>query len=232
VRAELGVPENAILIGRIGRYHHMKDYPSFLRAAALVRRDYPDAHFVVAGKNIDWNNDELRRQVQDLRLVERIHLLGERLDMPRLTAAFDIAISSSHTEGFPNVVGEAMSCGVPCVVTDVGDSGWVVGNTGTVVLAQNPESLAEACKDLIKPGREWRRQLGLAARKRIITRYSISSVVQQYESLYQSIVAEGTRQEYTQESLSASEPLDLNQFKEIGAPLRGMSRAASSRNAQ
>ena len=59
---------------------------------------------------------------QELGLVERIHLLGERLDMPRLTAALDIAVSSSHAEGFPNVIGEAMACAVPCVVTDVGDS--------------------------------------------------------------------------------------------------------------
>jgi len=232
VRAELGVPENTVLVGRIGRYHHTKDYPTFLRAAALMLRDYPDTQFVVAGKNVDWNNNELRRQVHELGLLERIHLLGERLDMPRLTAALDLAISSSHAEGFPNVIGEAMSCAVPCVVTDVGDSGWIVGHTGRVVPAQKPESLAEACKDLIKTGRERRQQSGLAARARIITRYSISSVVEQYESLYRLIVAEGPRPAYTQERFAVSETLDLSQCEEVAAPLRGIGRATSSLNAR
>ena len=132
VRAELGVPENTVLVGRIGRYHHTKDYPNFLQAAAMLLRNHPDIQFLVAGKNVDWNNGELRRQVQEFGLVERIHLLGERFDIPRLTAALDIAVSSSHAEGFPNVVGEAMACAVPCVVTDVGDSSWLVGDTAAM----------------------------------------------------------------------------------------------------
>jgi glycosyltransferase involved in cell wall biosynthesis len=230
VRAEMGVPENTILIGRIGRYHHTKDYPTFLRAAALVLRDYPDAQFVVAGKNVDWNNDELRRQVQDLGLVERIHLLGERLDMPRLTAALDIAISSSHAEGFPNVIGEAMACAVPCVVTDVGDSGWVVGNTGRVIPSQESEALATGCRDLIRIGGDRRKQLGLAARARVITCYSISSIVQQYESLYQRLVGERNPQAYIGRNLASAGKLDLSQFEEI-TPLRNIGRAASSHNA-
>lgn len=228
VRAELGVPENTLLIGRIGRYHQTKDYPNFLRAAALVLRDYPDAQFVVAGKNVDWNNDELRRQVQNLGLVERIHLLGERLDMARLTAALDIAISSSHAEGFPNVIGEAMACAVPCVVTDVGDSGWVVGHTGRVIPPQDSNALAAACRELIEIGRDRRRQLGLAARARIITRYSISSVVQQYETLYRRIVSEQTPQEYAEDNRAVSGTIDLSQFEEIRTPLAEISRAASS----
>jgi glycosyltransferase involved in cell wall biosynthesis len=117
VRAELGVPENTLLVGRIGRYHHTKDYPNFLQAAAMLLRDHPDTQFLVAGMDVDWNNDTLRHHVQEFGLTERIHLLGERFDIPRLTAALDIAVSSSHAEGFPNVIGEAMSCAVPCVVT-------------------------------------------------------------------------------------------------------------------
>ncbi|HYW73413.1 MAG TPA: glycosyltransferase [Pyrinomonadaceae bacterium] len=195
VRAELGVPANTILIGRIGRYHHTKDYPMFLRAAALLLRDFPAAQFVVAGKDVDWNNDDLRRQVQELGLVERIHLLGERPDIPRLTPAFDVAVSSSHAEGFPNVVGEAMACAVPCVVTDVGDSRALVGDTGKIVPARAYEALATRCIELLRLSSEERRVLGLAARDRIMERYSISSVARSYESLYQQIV--GARREAT-----------------------------------
>jgi glycosyltransferase involved in cell wall biosynthesis len=190
VHAELGIPAATVLIGRIGRYHHMKDHPTFLRAAALLLKDYPDTQFLLAGKDVDWNNGEVRSLVQDLGLVERVHLLGERLDMPRLTAALDIATSSSHVEAFPNVIGEAMSCAVPCVVTDVGDSVWLVGDTGRAVRPQDPEALAAAWKEVIGLGPEGRRDLGAAARARVMRRFSLASVVEQYESLYQRVIAE------------------------------------------
>ena len=202
VRGELGVPDNAILIGRIGRYHHTKDYPNLLQAAALLLREHPNTQFVVVGKDVDWNNDQLRRLVQEFGLVERIHLLGERFDIARLTAALDIAVSSSHAEGFPNVIGEAMACGVPCVVTDVGNSGWLVGDTGIIVPPQDAEALAAGCKKLIELGATHRKQLGQAARERIIMRYSIASVAQLYESLYQQIVAGRTVQEHTSADLA------------------------------
>jgi glycosyltransferase involved in cell wall biosynthesis len=215
VRAQLGVPDNTILVGRIGRYHHTKDYPTFLQAATLLLRDYPDTQFVVAGKDVDWNNDELRHQVQEFGLVERIHLLGERLDVPRLTAALDIAVSSSHAEGFPNVVGEAMACAVPCVVTDVGDSRWLVGYTGRVVAPRDYSGLTANCHDLIRLGREERKRLGAAARTRIMARYSISSVVRLYESLYQHIIAEVPAQEYTRVIVPTPDTSELPEFETI-----------------
>jgi glycosyltransferase involved in cell wall biosynthesis len=191
VRAELGMPADTILVGRVGRYHHTKDHPTFLRAAALLLRQYPDTQFLLAGKDVDWNNREVRTLVQNLGLVERVHLLGERLDMPRLTAALDIATSTSQAEGFPNVIGEAMSCAVPCVVTDVGDSLWLVGETGRAVPPQDPAALAAAWKAVIELGPQGRGDLGAAARARVMQRYSLASVVEQYELLYQMVVAEG-----------------------------------------
>jgi len=204
VRAELGMPAETILVGRIGRYHHTKDHSTFLRAAALLLRNHPDTQFLLAGKDVDWNNHVMRTLVQDLGLVERVHLLGERLDMPRLTAALDIATSSSHAEGFPNVVGEAMSCAVPCVVTDVGDSVWLVGDTGRVVPPQDPEVLAAGWESLVGLGPEGRCELGAAARSRVIDRYSVTSMVKQYELLYQTVVAEGTARNTKSVRLSAS----------------------------
>lgn len=232
VRAELGVPQDAVLIGRVGRYHHTKDYPTFLRAAALLLQEYPNAQFVAIGKDVNWNNDALRRQVHDLGLVERIHLLGERLDMPRLTAAFDIAISSSHAEGFPNVIGEAMACGVPCVVTDVGDSGWIVADTGRVIASQESEALASGCRELIAIGPDRRAELGVMARRRIIDRYSIASVAQQYESLYCGIVAGVPIHQCIAEELSSlSDHVTVNSFEGLSASPAPLSQTASSRNA-
>jgi glycosyltransferase involved in cell wall biosynthesis len=168
----------------------MKDHTNFLHAAALLLKSYPDVHFVLVGREVHTENKVLKNLIQDLGISQHIHLLGERRDMNRLTAALDIACSASaYGEGFPNVIGEAMSCGVPCAVTDVGDSGWIVGNTGRVVPPRSPEALAHAWKELIVLGSEGREILGKAARARIIECFSLDSVVHQYESLYESALA-------------------------------------------
>ena len=193
VRAELGIPLDAVVVGRFGRYHKTKDHETFLRAAALILKNHPATQFLLAGKDIDWNNGELRSLAQQLGLVERIHLLGERLDMPRLTSALDVAVSSSQAEGFPNVIGEAMACAVPCVVTDVGDSRRIVGEPSQVVPSRQPEMLSLACEELIGLGVEARRQISEVARRHIIANYSLKAVVEQYESLYHQVFAERSR---------------------------------------
>jgi glycosyltransferase involved in cell wall biosynthesis len=191
VRSELGVALDTFLIGLIARYHPMKDHQTFLLAAGLLLKDHPETQFVLAGKDVNWNNAALRSLIQDLGMVERVHLLGERLDMPRLTAALDIAsLSSAYEEGFPNVIGEAMACGVPCVVSDVSDSPWIVGDSGRVVPPRNPAALAKSWQDLIELGPEGRKALGETARSRVIDCFSLASVVEQYERLYESVAAE------------------------------------------
>lgn len=118
-----------------------------------------------------------------------MHLLGKRQDIPRLTAALDIASSSSFGEGFPNVIGEAMACAVPCVVTDVGDSALIVGETGKVVPPRNPAALAAAWKGMIEDGREVRKRLGKAARERIEQNFRIEDIAARYEKLYREVVS-------------------------------------------
>jgi glycosyltransferase involved in cell wall biosynthesis len=190
VRSELGVAESTFLIGLVGRFHPMKGHASFLRAAKLLLEQYPDVQFVLSGKEVSWSNQFLCDLVQRLGLVERVHLLGERQDMPRITAALDIASSSSsYGEGFPNVIGEAMSCAVPCVVTDVSDLPWVVGETGKVIPPRDPKALAEAWAELIELGIEGREALGQAARRRVIQYFPLDRVVAQYEALYESVIA-------------------------------------------
>ena len=185
IRAELGLPEDSFLIGLIARYHPMKDHANFLQAAALLLKDYPNVQFILAGNGVDEKNPTLCQLIHELGIAERIHLLGERQDIPRLTAALDLASSSSYTEAFPNVIGEAMSCGVPCAVTDVGDSAWIVGNVGRAVPPRDSGALANAWKELIELDTEGRKALGKAARVRIIESFSLNSVVARYESLYE-----------------------------------------------
>jgi glycosyltransferase involved in cell wall biosynthesis len=191
VRSELGLPENAFLIGIVGRYHPMKDHANFLRAAALLSKTHPEAHFLLVGRRVDRNNRVLCELIQELGLEEQTHVPGERSDMPRLMAALDVfSLSSSYGESFPNVIGEAMACGVPCVVTDVGDSHWIVGDTGRVVPPRDPGALAGAWQEIIESGPEHRAAVGSAARLRVIERFPLESVVARYEALYETVFAE------------------------------------------
>lgn len=188
VRFELKLPDNSFIIGLICRYHPMKDHANFIQAAALLLKNYPAVHFILAGTEVNSENHNLQNVIKHLEICHHIHLLGERKDIPRLTAALDISTSASaYGEAFPMVVGEAMSCGVPCVVTDVGDSGWIVGKTGRVVPPRNPEALVNAWKELIERSSEGRETLGKAARQRIIENFSLDSVVDQYEKLYEGV---------------------------------------------
>ena len=191
VRQQLGLPPASFLIGSICRYHPMKDHANFIKAAALLLKNYPDTHFMMAGSQVDAANKTLNQLIEELGIADRIHLLGERSDMPRLMAALDIMTSASaYGEAFPLVLGEAMSSGVPCTVTDVGDSGWIVGNTGWVVPPKNPEALAEAWQEAIELGADGREKLGKAARSRIIECFSLESIVADYENLYETAMTQ------------------------------------------
>jgi glycosyltransferase involved in cell wall biosynthesis len=192
VRAELQIPAEAPVIGLVGRFDPQKDHRNFICAAALLHRSRPDVHFLLCGDDVTWENAELRGWIEEAAIRKRCRLLGTRHDMTRLTAALDIAASSSSGEGFPNVIGEAMSCGVPCVVTDVGDSALIVGQTGRVVPPQNPKELANALRELVELGSEGRIRLGIAARGRIREHFDLPDIVTRYQNLYQEL-ADGAR---------------------------------------
>ncbi len=188
VRAALGFDSDTLLIGLIGRYHPMKDHSTFLKAASLLLAKNIEAHFVLAGEGIHINNVQLRTEIERLEITSKTHLLGERNDIPQLIAALDIAVSSSYNEGFPNVIGEAMSCAVPCVVTDVGDSAMIVGDSGIVVSPRDPKALSDAIYDLASMRAQERRYLGNKARQRICENFSLESVVKKYEALFEQLV--------------------------------------------
>ncbi len=188
VRRELGLPDDALLIGLFGRFHPQKDHHNFVRAAALVRAQFSDVHFLLCGEGITWRNVVLAEWIRASGASASFHLLGQRDDMPRLNAALDIAVLSSRSEGFPNVVGEAMACGVPCVVTDAGGTAELVGETGIVVPPRDPEALAAGLVRLIEAGPEIRAQVGAAARQRIEHKFGLDVVVARYQTLYQELI--------------------------------------------
>ncbi len=189
IRSELGVGIDAILIGLIARLHPLKGHSSFLRAAALVAREHPSAYFLLAGSGVKSEEPTLRSLIAEIGLQDRSFLLGERSDIPKLTAALDIACSASWGEGFSNAVGEAMACGVPCVVTDVGDSAYIIADTGLLVPPRDPAALAAAIGQLIKVGAESRLRLGASARQRIEDEFSLSAVVCRFGELYENVLS-------------------------------------------
>lgn len=184
VRKELGIGIDTFLIGLIARFHPVKDHASFLRAANLVARTHPHVRFILIGEGLTGEAPAVTKLIREQHLESRVFLLGERPDTPRLTAALDIACSASLGEGFSNTIGEAMACGIPSVVTDVGESSLVVANTGLSVRPRDPEALAQAIDRLIDAGPEKRQQLGAAARRRIQTEFSLPAIARRYEDLY------------------------------------------------
>ena len=185
---ELGIASDSLLIGSFARFHTMKDQPNFLRAASILLKKCPDIHFVMAGANVDDNNHELTKLIAELGIGDNMHLLGRRSDIPQIAPALDIfTTSSAFGEAFPRVVGEAMSCGVPCVVTDVGDSSAIVGDLGKAVPPRDSQAIADAWQELIDLGEVARKELGIKARQKIVELYALDSVVARYETLYQEI---------------------------------------------
>ncbi len=187
VRAMLGLDVSTPLIGLIARYHPMKGHEVFLQAAALLARRRQDVHFLLVGRDVTPANPALQVQLSAPVLARRVHCLGERSDIPSLTAALDIASSSSWGEAFPNAVGEAMSCGVPVVATDVGDVRRIVGEAGIVVPVGDAERLAQAW-DLLLANPERRKTMGEAGRRRVGERYSLAAMATRYLALYEELM--------------------------------------------
>lgn len=203
VRAELQIPVDAPLIGLVSRFHPQKDFHNFVQAAALLHRIRPDVHFLLCGEDVTWNNRQLSGWIDEAGIRARCLLVGMRGDIARLTAALDIATSSSFGEAFSNVIGEAMSCAVPCVVTDVGDSALIVGQTGRIVPPKNPMMLSSAWRELIELAPKVRTQLGLAARCRIQEHFDLSDIVMRYQKVYQDL-ADMTQEKWTTAGISQS----------------------------
>jgi glycosyltransferase involved in cell wall biosynthesis len=190
LRHSLGLKKDTLLIGLIARYHIMKDHVTFLRSAGKLNKTYPEIHFVLVGQGVDKNNHLLIKLIEDLKITKNIHLLGKRMDMDEITAGLDIACSSSSWgESFSNAIGEAMACGIPCMVTDVGDSARIVGETGIVVKPGDRKAFTDAMITLIKMSSEERLGLGKLARNRIIKHFSLNLVVKQYEDMYQNLLS-------------------------------------------
>lgn len=187
-RLSLGIPQDAVVIGSVGRFNEAKNPLAFVEAASVVAKRHPRAVFLMVGRQLVPDNPTLMRWIGERGITDKFHLVGEQTDVRMCYAAMDVFCLHSLTEGFPNVVAEAMSTGLPCVVTDVGDAALLVDHAGVVVPPSSPESMAAAIDDLIEAGPAYRDRIGAMGRNRIKTNYSIGAIVRRYEELYRDLL--------------------------------------------
>ena len=124
-----------------------KDHMNLLKALSLINNKKSNFFCVLIGTNIN-KNKKLKDEIKKLKINNITRLLGPERNISKVMNGLDIHIQSSSTEGFPNVVAEAMACGTPCIVTDVGDSSYIVGKTGWVVTPNDPFKLANTIEKI------------------------------------------------------------------------------------
>ena len=186
LRDALGIARGTPLVGLVGRWDPLKDHANLFAALQTVRGGLPDMRLVLAGMGCEPGNADLRRLLQNFSLDACTHLLGRRSDVPALMNAMDIHVLSSSSEAFPNVVAEAMACGTPCVVTQVGDAASIVGDTGWSVPPKNPDALAQAISEALREredGHRWSARQA-AARQRIVDEFSLPTMVARYQKVW------------------------------------------------
>ena len=190
VRREWEVKDDERLIGHVARMDPMKDHPAFLRAAGILAEERPAARFVCVGDGSEPRQRELRDLAKNLGLGDRLIWAGPRADIPAVFNALDILCSSSlYGEGFPNVLGEGMACGVPCVATDVGDSALVLGETGLVVPPGAFQLLAEALEQTALTLPNEKETLAQRTRKRIVAHFSREEMIRRTEEILADVLA-------------------------------------------
>jgi glycosyltransferase involved in cell wall biosynthesis len=188
IRAELNIPNDAIVVGRVARLDSAKDFPGLAAAAQIALSQQPKLFFLLIGQNVEISHPQMKPW-QEPALAQRSLLLGYRDDIPRLLNVMDLHVSNSLSEGLSNALGEAMASGVVSVVTDVGDSREMMGDTGWVVPPAEPAALGQALLDMAGLGSEHLRRLGAKARARIEGHYSLQTMVKAYCELYAELAA-------------------------------------------
>lgn len=180
LRAEWGVAATEVLIGVVARLDPMKGHLTFLQTAALLATRESCWRFVCIGDGPAEYSAKLRAEAVKLGLQQRLIWAGARGDMPAAYSALDIVCSSSWSEGFPNVVAEAMACERSCVVTDVGGSASIVADCGAIVPPRNPEALANQIEWLWEGAHDALGQSarGSAARRRVLQNFSVEHLVE------------------------------------------------------
>jgi glycosyltransferase involved in cell wall biosynthesis len=187
LRRSLGIDPTEIVVGHVARYTPEKDHATFLRAARKALDRQPAMRFIMLGRGVDDANTAIVDTIRSLGIEHAVLLLGERDDVAHCMSAMDIFCLSSRFEGFPNVLGEAMAMGLPCVTTDTGDARAIAGAAARVVACGDFQALSGAMADLATVPAQARSTMGARARERIMSEFSLASMRARFEHLYKTI---------------------------------------------
>ena len=190
LRKKFGFKDQDIVIGSVGRFNAVKDQQSFIHAAGIILNKYFNVYIIMAGRDINANNVELAKWINETGCGQRFILLDERDDVAVCMKAMDVFCLHSRAEGFPNVLGEAMAVARASVSTDVGDAALLLGDCGLIVAKDNISVLAEGLEKIINYPKEEREILGQKARRRIKQYYTLQQTVNQFEGIYHQAATE------------------------------------------
>ena len=187
IRRKLDIFDDQLIIGSVGRFHDSKDYESLVASAPAVIRKFKNIKYMLIGRDIDSKNFTLMNWIAKTGYSSHFLLLGEINDVAKYMSAMDIFCLSSITEGFPNVVGEAMSMALPCVVTDVGDIKKLVGDTAIIVEPSNKQMLSQGLCEMLSHNTVKRNKIGLKGRQKVEEEFPLSLICKKYYDLYASM---------------------------------------------
>jgi len=188
-RQDWGVLNDEMLVGMVGRYDPLKNHARFLRVLRDVIKQCPKQKVkgVLIGRGIHANNAELMELIKRYGLVEKIMLIEEIDNIQPIYCALDVHLLTSDSEGWPNVLAEAMSVSLPCIATDVGDVGVILNDANAVINKNNETQIANKVTEFVKLPKSERWKIGKLNREKIQQNSSLQSAVERYDDLYLNI---------------------------------------------
>ncbi|MCB0355795.1 MAG: glycosyltransferase [Bdellovibrionales bacterium] len=183
---------NAFIFGMVARFDKLKNQINFINTAYEFLQNTPELerpiYFVFAGKNMLLDNEQIKVVLSSLNKTEHFIFLGEQKQLQHLYPCFDVHCLNSLTEGFPNVIGEAMSCGIPCISTNVGDVQRLLDSCGWLIPPNKKSALLAALTRAYFTPQAERNKLGQLSRKHILDEYSIKKIVNKYLDFFNKII--------------------------------------------
>lgn len=188
-RKEIKVQDDDFIIGMVGRYAPIKGHIYLLEAFQILRMQYPELQLklVLVGRGVG-ESEILKEYFQNPNLKNHIILLQERSDIINVMNGIDLLCLPSLSEGFPNVVAEAMACGCPATVTDVGDASIIVGEQGYIVKPQCAQQLSSKLYQLYEKCSSNKGEIAEQARNRVVHNFSVAQAWKKYYNLYLKII--------------------------------------------
>lgn len=186
MRTSLGLSEDNFLIGKLGRFHPMKDYPTLIESFRMIHEKHKNTHLALGGKGLDIHNPELKQIIRNSGVpVENFHLLGPVQETSSFYNGLDCFVLSSNSEAFPNVVVEALLYEIPVVATDVGEVSTILDCKSNTVSPGQPDQIAKKVAEFIEYSASERQELSAKLKESIESRFSIERCVEQLNEFFQ-----------------------------------------------